>query len=359
MRRALLTLVATLIPVTAAGAVPLVELKTGSCTFRGKVVAKDDSNALLLDRDGAMSRVLLARVTSFSVAEKNFRSYSTVDLRDVLRRKVGAGEEIVAAPHFVACGRPEAARAVAQALEDVYDGYRWFCSTRNLPAGHPEFPLVALVLPNRASFDEFCRKDDVPPTGSLRGYYRETTNRFVCYETGGSIRNADLGGLRGTLVHEAIHQLAFNTGLHARMGENPLWVVEGFAMVLEPESARRPIRSDGNVLHRANMERLKHYLGQEDIERVKPSSLIASDDPFQERPLDSYATAWATTFYLLETKPTAYSRYLKSVAARDPLAPYPAGERLADFKATFGTDLNQFEAEVTRFLKRIASGERR
>src|SRR5262245_20690259 len=34
-------------------------------------------------------------------------------------------------------------------------------------------------------------------------------------------------GLKDTMIHEATHQVAFNTGLHSRLGCNPKWVVEG------------------------------------------------------------------------------------------------------------------------------------
>ena len=35
------------------------------------------------------------------------------------------------------------------------------------------------------------------------------------------------GTLHSTIVHETTHQVAFNTGLHSRIGQTPKWVIEG------------------------------------------------------------------------------------------------------------------------------------
>jgi len=363
MSKRFLTAIAVLLCLSAvesAAAPPLVELQTAGGPIRGRVAAKDESFALLFDRDGVARPVPLHEVTSFAVVEKEFRPYSSVDLRDRLRRLVGGDAEVTASPHYVVAGRPAAARVVAEALEDVHNGYRWFCSTRRLRLDAPEFPLVAVVMPNRASFDAYCVAEGMPPNPSLQGYYRETTNRFVCYE---SSRSADdsLAGVRDTLVHEAIHQLGFNTGLHVRMGHDPTWVVEGLATTLEPEAARRPLRSDVRPLDRTNPERLQTYL--EDVSNrrsVTAGEVIASDDLFHANPFGAYATAWAMSFYLLETRPGEYAHYLRTLSGKSPLEKPSPAERLADFQKAFGgLTPSRLDAEMTRYLQRVAAGERR
>jgi hypothetical protein len=358
--RSLLTLSFVSVSLTAAAGVPLVELKAGDETYRGRVVAKDAQVALLMDRDGILREVPLAKVTGFGVAEKTFMPYEAAELRDRLKRIVGRGAEVAATPHYVVAGRPAAAKAVAEALEDVYEGYRWYGSTHRLPVTDPEFPLVALVMPDRESFDAYCAAEGMPPSGSLQGYYRPTTNRFVCYEGGGPVAGPDLGGLKDVLVHESLHQLAFNTGLHARGGEVPKWVAEGFATALEPEAARRPLGSGGRPLDRANPERLQTFLATLGRRhRLTPADVVASDDPFGAAVLEAYAMSWALTFYLMETKPAAYGRYLRNLSDRSPLTAYPPEERVADFATAFGDDWKQLDAELTRFMKRVAAGERR
>jgi hypothetical protein len=162
-------------------------------------------------------------------------------------------------------------------------------------------------------------------------------------------------------VHEAIHQLAFNTGLHVRMGHDPRWVVEGLATTLEPEPVRRPLRSDVRPLDRTNPERLQTYLENVSLKReVTSAALIADDEAFHNQPLAAYATAWAMSFYLLETRSGEYAQYLRTLSAKSPLQTPSPSERLADFQAAFGgLTPSRLDTDMTRYLQRIAAGEKR
>ena len=75
-----------------------------------------------------------------------------------------------------------------------------------------------------------------------------------------------------------------------------------------------------------------------------------SDRLFQSSVLDAYAQAWAVTFYLAETRSSKQTKYLRTVSARDPMKPYSAEERLADFQAAFGNDLDRLEVSFLRFM---------
>src|SRR5204863_7870023 len=106
------------------------------------------------------------------------------------------------------------------------------------------------------------------------------------------------GSLKDTMIHEATHQVAFNTGLHSRVGENPKWVVEGLATVFEAPG----IRSSGAgpaVKNRINRERFI-WFGNYAKARRKPKSLeafLSSDDLFKSAVLDAYSEAWAFSFF--------------------------------------------------------------
>ena len=81
--------------------------------------------------------------------------------------------------------------------------------------------------------------------------------------------------------------------------------------------------------------------------------LVASDTPFETEPLTAYADAWTLTFYLCETRPQAYSAYLAHVAARENFTKYSALERVADFQAAFGADLNLLESQLKRWVAEL------
>ncbi|MHC4404928.1 MAG: DUF1570 domain-containing protein, partial [Planctomycetota bacterium] len=63
------------------------------------------------------------------------------------------------------------------------------------------------------------------------------------------------------------------------------------------------------------------------------------------------ASAWALTFYLVETQGGRYADYMKRLAERRPLKPYSAAERIADFTAVFGDDWPLIEARLLRFVE--------
>jgi hypothetical protein len=156
------------------------------------------------------------------------------------------------------------------------------------------------------------------------------------------------------MTHEGTHQAAYNTGLHSRIGANPLWMVEGLATVFEAPGVRNS-RANSGVKSRINADRLI-WFGIFAKERRKPKSLetfLAGDDLFRTNPLDAYSQAWALTFYLFETRPREYAQYLRTVAARNPLEDYTPQARVADFQRTISKDLKVFEAEFLRFIAGI------
>ena len=69
--------------------------------------------------------------------------------------------------------------------------------------------------------------------------------------------------------------------------------------------------------------------------------------------MQSYAEAWALTFYLVEQEPRKYMQFLTKMAALKPFVEYPAAQRLADFKAIFGSDTRMFEANFLRFIEGV------
>jgi len=63
------------------------------------------------------------------------------------------------------------------------------------------------------------------------------------------------------------------------------------------------------------------------------------------------------TFFLAETEPAKYVRYLKLTAARPPFAEYSRADRLKDFAAIFGGDWRMLEARLLRFVDGISSAQ--
>jgi hypothetical protein len=237
--------------------------------------------------------------------------------------------------------------------------------------------MVAVVFPDQKRFFEYCRKDGVRASQGLLGYYHPYTNRTALFDqsaapTVGKVDSPqgtqqiawsrispsgkDLTeALRDTMIHEATHQLAFNTGLHSRIGDNPRWVVEGLATAFESDELRSHTGGNADSASRINRDRLIWFMNYSHNRRKKDSlrSFVREGLLFKSATLDAYAESWALTFFLVETQPARYSRYLKQIASRDPLQPYTADEREQDFQKAFKTNFSALETDYLKFMDQL------
>lgn len=359
----------------AAAPPALVEVQTGQETLQGKVVAHDERLFWLLAQDGRLRALSADGVKKFRQISPQFSGASSSVLRDSLRREFGRDFDVVGTRHFAVCSKGEQkARVYAEAFEDLFRSFQMYFSVRGFTITEPEFPLVAIVFPDYDSFSKYARNEKVATSRNLRGYYLPTSNRIALYESADADQQAQRaedaslqnqlhldaemwgafeGSLKDTLIHEATHQVAFNTGLHSRIGPNPKWVVEGLATVFESPGIRNP--GSASIKTRINRERYM-WFGDYSKSRRKPKSLeafLTGDELFQSSALDAYSEAWAFSFFLIETRPRAYAEYLRLIAARDPLGAYGPDQRLADFKKAVSSDLPVLEAEFLRFMASI------
>lgn len=353
---------------------PLIELTIDGQTLRGTSLAHDRDRCWLIQPDGQLELINLTRVSQFGKTGRSFRPLSTVDARNALRREYDAPFETVARGNYVVVAAAGEAEAYAERFDNVYREFWSYFRRRSFNLVPPRYPLVAIVLPDRKQFEDYCRRDGVRTDPTLQGYYHPRTNRVALYETpprltsvppegaahelGAPAVGADdtahyaaiSGDVALTLIHEATHQIAFNTGLHNRMGNNPRWIVEGLAMMFETTVGR------GRQPTIANPTRLKRFRQMLEEERTIPlADFVADCEPaFRGNALDAYAQAWAVTYYLSETRRADYTRYLKAIASNDPLAESTPETRLAEFRHSFGEDVSWLEVQMQRFYTRYS-----
>ncbi|MGH7127881.1 MAG: DUF1570 domain-containing protein [Planctomycetaceae bacterium] len=362
----------------SAGPPQLLELRTDDETFHGRLAAHDDDFCWLMARDGRLSRIELDAVRSFRSTGEAFQPFTLLELRNELRADYGQKLDVVVRGRYVVCAEHGKAAEYAALFDDIYRSVRGYFQVRGFSMPEPEFPLVALVFPDRDGFAAHCADDGFSAFRGLKGYYTLRSNRVAVFDPGeetlslrsdlragpcrpGLLRISSRGGgsLRDTIVHEAVHQIAFNCGLHSRIGETPKWIVEGLAMVFESEAVRRRSPSD-TVAARINLERFLWFgdFVKHDRRDRSLTAFLSDDAAFKSNALDAYGEAWALSFYLLEKRPADYARYLRQIAGRDPLRPYPPEQRLADFRGSFGSDLDRFESQYLRFIDSIEVQDR-
>ncbi len=344
------------------------EIRIGQQRFQGRELACGAKQLWLLANDGQLHPFDLNEITEQRTLTARFAPLTPGAVRDLLRRELGNGFEVAGAGRYLVCARPGEAPRYARLFDDLYRAFRVYFAARGFQVTEPEFPLVAIVFPDQAGFARYAQRDHIPAIAGLQGYYHPQSNRVTLFESGnrpladgtphvsdesawwGSIQ----GGGQATMVHEATHQVAFNTGLHARIGQNPKWVVEGLATVFEAPGIRQP-DAGRNIVNRINPDRFAWFIDYAQRRRKAKSlaGFIADDQPFVRAALDAYSEAWALSFFLIETRSSQYSRYLKVISRRDPLKHYGPEERTADFQQAFGSDLVQLDADLLRFLRGI------
>ncbi|MCP4811924.1 MAG: DUF1570 domain-containing protein, partial [Planctomycetaceae bacterium] len=205
------------------------------------------------------------------------------------------------------------------------------------------------------------------------GYYNVRNNRTIAYDLTG-VEGINGGGQRtssaahinrilsqpagertvATVVHEATHQLAYNSGLQKRYTDNPFWVSEGMAIFFETPDLKstKGWRTLGGV-NRVNLFNFRKYLARRPGDSLQ--TLVSRDQRFQDPKLaaDAYAEAWALNYFLLRTRKEQYAEYLRKLVIQPELTPANEERRIADFKAVFGGDLEALEAEFIRYIRRI------
>ncbi|MEZ6076087.1 MAG: DUF1570 domain-containing protein [Pirellulaceae bacterium] len=156
---------------------------------------------------------------------------------------------------------------------------------------------------------------------SMVGCYSPRTNRCALYNidlpnghatsTGGD-RATNWSETEATIVHEAVHQLAYNSGIHERLSMDPLWFIEGLACMFEQPGVYDSQQQSGTLVGRmdlARRHRLQAILDQPNLLLSYLKSLSESDELFEREIEVAYDLSWALTFYVAERMPAEFRKY--------------------------------------------------
>lgn len=360
-----------------ARAVDLVTFKRSDVeqTVAGRVlVTAEDGGLLVQGTDGELWTILPEEIVAHNSDDAPFEPMDRDELARRLLEQLPPGFETHKTAHYLICYNTSRAYAVwcGGLFERLYMAFTNFWSKRGFALAEPEFPLVAVVFNDQASYREFSQSELGDAAGSIIGFYSLRSNRINTYDLTGIEAFRRPGDRRGspsqinellmrpeaertvaTLIHEATHQIAFNAGLQTRYADIPLWVSEGLAVYFEtPDlSSPRGWRTIGAV-NQVRLAQFRDYLPRRPADSLK--SLIASDarirDPRQAA--DAYAEAWALNYFLFRQRPKQYHAYLKMLGEKPPLIWDEPEQRLAEFTAAFG-DLGQLDADFVRTMAKV------
>jgi hypothetical protein len=314
------------------------------------LVTAQDGGQMILTDDGQM---LIVQPETVISRETTPEPLTPVDADEMSRRLLANlpdGFAIYRTKNYVIAHNTNDAyvRWVGSLFESLHRGFHAYFKNQSMTLSQPRFPLVALVFANRQSFDQYAKSELGDAGGSVIGYYNLETNRMTTFNVPNPERNV------ATIIHEATHQLAYNTGLQTRFADNPMWFSEGLAVFFESPNFTTPTGWKGiGRVNTVNLARFRRY--QQSRPQDSLITLISDDLRFRNEATaeDAYAEAWAMTYFLIRTKRKEYFQYMKELSESKPLVQLDRRERIEMFQRIFDTDLPTLDRQFLLYMSRV------
>jgi hypothetical protein len=347
----------------------------------GELVAESPQYGLLiLDADGQLTAIPPSAtesgdpelaISSLREIEGALVPTPAKELAAKVSKDMPPGSKIIETDHFVVCYNTSDvyARWNANLYERMYKGMRRFWKEQGVDVCDARFPMVALIFRTQQEYLDYAKRDFNGAENTF-GYYIQTTNRLATFDLTG-VEGMIPPGMKiqreeliteifsrpeaerqvATILHEACHQIAFNTGLQKRLGDNPLWVSEGIATFFESPDFNSSTGWGGTgKVNRYNLANLRAY----GLNRPADSllKLLSNDDLLRNSntATAAYAESWGLTFFLIKRRSKQYVEYLSLLESRSPGEKADSKQRLDDFKKCFGEDLVSLDKEFVRFI---------
>ncbi|MCS5629959.1 MAG: DUF1570 domain-containing protein [Pirellulaceae bacterium] len=333
-------------------------------TLKGTVVATPSLDTLLLMTADSHYHPIDKQSVLQHTSDSAAFEYDDKDvLSRALQREFGSQFYIQSSAHYLICSSAPAAHTnrCTAALERLFKGFFAYWKNRGLPLTHSPNRLVIVLHGNREIYQQHAQNELGDAVSSVRGYYSQKTNRVnlltidVAPGNGISRTNGVLAArTMATVIHEATHQLSYNSGLQTRLAPHPLWFSEGLAVFFEPPNLKtqagyQPI-GEVSPLHLAT------YRGASRVRKVmKLEELVSHDRTFRNSATIrlAYAQSWALTYFLIRTRRGEFLTYLKTQGAKQSLSADTPELRLRDFEEAFGGTMRELQREFQRYMQRV------
>ncbi len=320
-------------------------------TVIGEILVEAQDGGLMLQADDGRIWTLQPK----QIAERKSDDTDLVpidadEMEERLLKEMPSDFKVFRTQHYIVVYNSNEAYAkqVASLFESLYRGFFSFWKNQRWELPEPRFPLVAVVLRDDKAFLKHAGAEIGELAKSVIGYYHLTSNQMTTYNVANLERNVS------TIIHEATHQLAYNTDMQRRFADNPMWVSEGLAMFFESPDRRNPKkwRHIGRV-NEVNLRRWFNYVPNRPQNSL--ATLLADDMRFKNSASanDAYGEGWALTYFLIKTKRQEYVQYLRLLSQGRPLAENSKRARIEMFEEAFGTTLEEIDKEFVTYMRRV------
>jgi hypothetical protein len=342
-----------LLPLHAFAAEFMFRANVEGQTIEGKPLSWDATHMLLLARDGQLHEFNPKLAEKAVKTGPQFVGYSTAEMKKSLVVEFGKRFDVTATQHYVVI-HPIGDDQWAGRFADLYNRFGHYFRVRGFELNTPPYPLVAIVYRNQSEYLHAAAAGGTPMHPNTLGHYDPSTNRVFLFDAKAKPGSADWSENAETIIHEATHQMAYNTGVHRRFAAQPRWIVEGLATMFEAPGvwSERYDHTRADRVNRGRSVGFRDYVAKR-RQTGSLSRMLTTDDAFRSDPDGAYAEAWALSFYLCETQPRLYANFLARTADRPVFSDYSATERMTDFQSIFGSDLKLFEAKFLRYMQDV------
>ncbi len=339
----------------ARGADFMMELTYRGRRIQGKAIRWSDNDVKFVGRDGRLWEFAANEASDMKKLSPKFQPYSAAQMRGQLMKEFGKKFEVTGTGHYLVVHPAGQKDRWALRFEKIYRAFTQYFTARGFQIRKPHYPLVAIAFPTKHEFYRHAAATGSKLGPGVLGYYSPVTNRILVYDVTASTGTPEDWHVNNeTIIHEAAHQVAFNVGVHSRIRMPPRWLAEGLGTMFEAPGVwgSRRHHSKKERLNRQRLERFQVHLAKR-----KPGFLaefISSDRVFQVNPDKAYAEAWALTFFLAETRPRQYAKFMTMTERGSGGFGDPPSERLHVFSEVFGKDLRMLEAHYLRYFRDLA-----
>ncbi len=332
-----------------------------------------DGSKLFLTPDGQLLILDAKDVVQGAPSSEKFTPLTKAKVAQQLKQELGAEFLSLETEHFLIVYNTSEtyARWVGDLYEKLYKTFHKYWD-RSIELTEPRLPMVALVFKSREAYMQFAQPEVGEMAKDMIGYYHLQTNRIVSFDITG-VQGLAQPGQRyasremlmqlfaqpqaertvATVVHEAVHQIAYNCGLQVRLADNPKWVSEGMAMFFEVPDPKSSVGwgAVGKV-NPYQLVQFRKYFSSRPADSL--TTLVSDDERFSgaaDQVLGAYAESWALTFYLMKAQKKNFAAYLSELGQLKPLGETDPRQRIELFKKHFGSNLAKLDADFIKFIK--------
>ena len=326
-------------------------IQTNERKVVGTPLSWDSNKLVLLSGYGQFDEVRLDDVKSYKKKSSSQLVYNRSSFSDSLKKEFGRRFSISQTKDYLVVHPQGQTDYWPKKIQYMFDAFQNYFNSRRISIRKRVYPLVAIVFPKKSDMLAYAKKHGDRVSSNIVGYYSSNSNRILIYDRSGSGKMTEQN--LETVIHEIAHQAAFNCGIHRRFSDTPGWVIEGLGMLFEAKGVHDSFRHTKRAsrVHSSMLYFFRNHMGKRKW-RNWVGPLVIGDKGYAKDTERFYASAWALSFYLMETKPHDYVNYLKKTAKLPVFKTYTQKQRIADFERAFGS-MDRLEGAIKNYFSQL------